>query len=143
MKAASTAGMEIAFLRDVALEMTGEDQGCVRVFEDNSGCTSVAHGLKDTAKTGHFRRTCSQVEQYCVDGHMWLDWVPGSENPADIFTKAVKPAEQFHKLRDVVMGITPVVYLSKAVQEMLRSNGTAGHSDVNRSVRRVMDFLES
>jgi len=143
MKAASQVGMEIEFLRDLALEMTGEDQGCVRVFEDNSGCTSVAHGLKDTAKTGHFRRTCSQVEQYCVDGHMWLDWVPGSENPADIFTKAVKPAELFHKLRDVVMGITPVVYLSKAVQEMLRSNGTAGHSDVNRSVRRVMDFLES
>ena len=143
MKAASTVGMELAFLRDLALEMTGEDQGCVRVFEDNSGCTSVAHGLKDTAKTGHFRRTCSQVEQYCVDGHMWLDWVPGSENPADIFTKAVKPSEQFRKLRDVIMGITPVVYLSKSVLDMLRTNGASGHADANRSVRRVMDFLDT
>jgi hypothetical protein len=143
MKGASTLGMELMFLRDVALEMTGEDQGCVRVYEDNSGCASVAHGLKDTAKTGHFRRTCSQVEQYCVDGHMWLDWVPGSENPADIFTKAVKPAEQFKKLRDVVMGITPVVYISRAVEEILRTNGASGASDVNRSVRRVMDFLDT
>ena len=34
--------------------------------------------------------------------------MPGVENWSDIFTKAVKPAEQFQKLRDVVMGATPV-----------------------------------
>ena len=32
-----------------------------------------------------------------------VPYVPTSENPADIFTKAMKDAKQFHKLRKAIM----------------------------------------
>ena len=52
MKAAAYCGCEVSWLRDLVTEL-GVRQGCVRVLEDNSGVVWLAHGQKDTARSGH------------------------------------------------------------------------------------------
>ena len=133
MKACELCGMEILWQRDMMGEL-GYRQGCVRVMEDNAGVVQVAHGQNDSPKTGHFRRTQVSVEERCNQGKMWLDDVPGEENWSDIFTKSMKGAREFYKLRDVVMGVTPEVYISRGVKEMMR---TGSNEDANKLLRDI------
>ena len=116
----------------------GYRQGCVRVLEDNSATVQLAHGNKDSPKTGHYRRTVGFVEGKCLSGVMWLDDVPGTENWSDIFTKSVEPSEQFYKLRDVIMGVNPTLFVSRGVADMIRTGVSA---DANFSVRRAVAWL--
>ena len=122
MKAAALVGMELVWLRDLVGEL-GVVQGCVRVMEDNAGCVALAHGQKDTARSNHFKRTQAYVEGLVGRGVMWLDDVPGFHNPADIFTKGASaslPVHRFKKLRDMVMGVTPGMYVSAGMKRMMR-----------------------
>ena len=123
-KAAVVVSMEVAWMRDLCSEL-GCPQECVRVMEDNSGCVALVHGEKDTARSSHYRRAVAQVGGEVARGSMWLDDVEGIHNPADIFTKSVEPSAQFGYLRDVIMGINPILYLSQGVQELLAT----GHTD--------------
>ena len=109
-------------------------------MEDYSGAVQVAHGNKDTAKTGHFRRTVGFVGEKCHSGVMWLDDVPGTENWADMCTKAMHSPGEFHKLCGVVMGETPDLYLSPSVKEMLRTGKTTRES--NGLLQEVADWLD-
>ena len=139
MKSAGLAAMEITWLRDLVSEL-GVRQGCVRVMEDNTGCVYLAHGMKDTAKSNHFKRSQAYVEDTVARGVMWLDDVAGAENPADIFTKSVEPSKQFEKLRDVTMGVMPELHLSRGVQEIL--GGVLGHeAGTNSLITNVRDWL--
>lgn len=134
MKAASLLGMDLVWYRDAMFEL-GVLQGCVRVMEDNSGCVASAHGQRDTAKSANFKRTQAYVEQLCAKGVMWLDDVPGIENPADIFTKSVEPSHQFKKLRDLVMGVSQDVYVSPAMHEMMIHGNSSRANALLNSVR--------
>ena len=140
MKAADLVGMELLLLRDLMGEF-GWRQGCVRVMEDNAGCVQVAHGQRDSPKTQHFRRCQMSVEEMCNQGKIWLDDVPGDENWSDIFTKSMKDSRGFRKLREVIMGVTPVVYISRGVDSMMRTNGV--NPDANKLLRDVADWLAS
>ena len=140
MKAAGLAAMEITWLRDLVSEL-GVRQGCVRVMEDNTGCVYLAHGMKDTAKSNHFKRSQAYVEDTVARGVMWLDDVAGVENPADIFTKSVEPSKQFEKLRDIAMGTVPELHLSRGVKEML--GGAPGNvAGTNSLIASVRTWLE-
>jgi hypothetical protein len=138
MKAADLCGMELLLMRDLMGEL-GWRQGCVRVMEDNAGCVQVAHGQRDSPKTQHFRRCQMSVEEMCNRGKIWLDDVPGEENWSDIFTKSMKDSRGFRKLREVVMGVTPVVYISRGVESMMQNNGVNPHA--NKLLRDVADWL--
>ena len=139
MIAADLCGMEVTFLRDLMGEF-GWRQGCVRVMEDNAGCVQVAHGQRDSPKTQGFRRTQVSVEEYCNRGVMWLDDVPGEQNWSDIFTKSMKDSVGFRRLRDVVMGVTPEVYISRGVSAMMRTGVNPG---ANKLLRDVAAWLAS
>jgi len=138
MKAAGLAAMEITWLRDLVSEL-GVQQGCVRVMEDNTGCVYLAHGMKDTAKSNHFKRSQAYVEDTVGRGVLWLDDVAGTDNPADIFTKSVEPSRQFIKLRDITMGVNPELHLSRGVQEMLGGQGVDGGA--NTLLSSVREWL--
>jgi len=139
MIATDLCGMEVTFLRDLMGEF-GWRQGCVRVMEDNAGCVQVAHGQRDSPKTQGFRRTQVSVEEYCNRGVMWLDDVPGEQNWSDIFTKSMKDSVGFRRLRDVVMGVTPEVYISRGVLAMMRTGVNPG---ANKLLRDVAAWLAS
>ena len=79
------------------------------------------------------------VEEMCNQGKIWLDDVPGEENWSDIFTKSMKDSRGFRKLREVIMGVTPVVYISRGVESMMRTNGV--NPNANKLLRDVADWL--
>ena len=111
------------------------------MMEDNTGCVYLAHGMKDTAKSNHFKRSQAYVEDTVARGVMWLDDVAGVENPADIFTKSVEPSKQFEKLRDIAMGTMPELHLSRGVKEML--GGAPGNvAGTNSLIASVRTWLE-
>ena len=137
MKAASQVGMEVVWLRDLVTEL-GAVQDCIRVMEDNSGCVHLAHGQKDTSRSGHFKRTQTYVEDLVSSGFIWLDRVETDFNPADIFTKAVEPAKKFGDLRDVIMGIQPQLHLSATVKQLLRGEVPSNANVLIAEVRQVV-----
>ena len=49
-----------------------------------------------------------------------MDKVDTAANVADIGTKQVTPVKQFEKLRDIVQGVTPSLYLSEKVKDILK-----------------------
>ena len=71
---------------------------------------------------------------------MWLDDVPGEQNWSDIFTKSMKDSVGFRRLRDVVMGVTPEVYISRGVSAMMRTGVNPG---ANKLLRDVAAWLAS
>ena len=66
-------------------------------------------------------------------GILWLDYTPSKENPSDILTKSVTPADQFSRMRDVINGRNPVLFVSDRVRAIADS--------VERSVLRPGDVL--
>ena len=137
-KAAARISVEIVWLRDLVTEL-GAPQGCVRIMEDNQGVVQLAHGQKDTSRSGHFRRPQVYVEDLVGQGFIWLDRTETDFNPADIFTKQVEPAKKFGYLRDVIMGIQPDMYLSKSVKDMLNGREPSGTNVLLREMRQVQD----
>jgi hypothetical protein len=141
-KAAVIAGMQLHWMRDLLGEF-GHRQGCIRVLEDNSGLVHVAHGQKDSAKTAHFRRAVTFVEEKCHRGIMWLDDTPSEENWSDMFTKSIESAVLFKKLNDIVMGVTPTLYISPGAALMIRTGVGANTSELLRNARLLMENDES
>ena len=143
LEAAASLGALIEFMRNMMGEF-GYPQGCVRVFEDNSGCVYTAHGQKDSARTAGYKRTHMYVEGLCSRGVMWLDDVDGKENWADIFTKGAcgqLPGVQFAKLRDVIMGINPELHVSRAVMGMMAGAKTEEYA-VNKLLLQSRQFMD-
>ncbi len=51
---------------------------------------------------------------------MWIDHVPGEENPADMATKQVRDTAEFEKKNGVISGERPFLYESAEVAGIKR-----------------------
>ena len=119
-KAAGFAGQQLIPLRDLMAEL-GFEQPSVRMLEDNSATVTLSMGTGKTGKSGHFRRMVAYLEGLTNRGILWLDYTPSKENPSDILTKSVTPADQFSRMRDVINGRTPVLFVSDRVRKIVDS----------------------
>ena len=88
------------------------------MMEDNSACVTLSMGHAKSGKHGHFRRMVAYLEGLTNRGTFWLDNTPSKENPSDILTKSVTPADQFYRMRDVINGSNPVLFVSTKVKEI-------------------------
>jgi hypothetical protein len=50
---------------------------------------------------------------------MWLDFVPGSDNSADMGTKQIRSVAEFNKKDGVLTGTSPFLFESAAVSELM------------------------
>jgi len=107
-------------LRNALIRELGFSQLSVRVLEDNISAVQLSLGT-GKLKSGHFRRMVAYLEGLTDRGILWLDHTPSKENPSDIMTKSVSPADQFFRMRDVINGTTPVLFVSNRVQEICQS----------------------
>ena len=57
-----------------------------------------------------------------------MDYTPSKENPSDILTKSVTPVEQFCRMRDVINGSNPVLFVSQKVKDILQTRSLVSHS---------------
>ena len=61
----------------------------------------------------------SYIEGLTNKSNFWLDPTPSKENPSDLLTKSVTPSELFIKLRDIIRGETPFMYVSDFVKDTI------------------------
>ena len=126
-KAAGFAGQQLIPLRDLLSEL-GFSQPSVRVLEDNSATVTLSMGAAKSGKSGHFRRMVAYLEGLTNRGILWLDYTPSKENPSDILPKSVTPIEQFCRMRDVINGSNPVLFVSQKVKDVLQKDSLVSYS---------------
>ena len=98
------------------------------MLEDNSATVTLSMGAAKSGKSGHFRRMVAYLEGLTNRGILWLDYTPSKENPSDILTKSVTPVEQFCRMRDVINGSNPVLFVSQKVKDILQTRSLVSHS---------------
>ena len=59
------------------------------------------------------------AEEAVEQGKVWLDLIPGGDNPADILTKQVGNIGDFHNKGGIISGKMPYLYESKNVTKLL------------------------
>ena len=62
------------------------------------------------------------------------------ENPSDIMTKSVSPAEQFIRMRDIINGSNPVMFVSYKVKELCDSMSVSAGSILSIDVELEIDL---
>ena len=74
-------------LTGIWCEFMRQQHGCVRVLDDSQGgIFQVVNGM-DTKKCASYKKAQFYAEDAVCQGMMWLDLVPGKQNPSDILTK--------------------------------------------------------
>ena len=89
---------------DFALHDHPEMDGPVEVFTDNKGAHDLCHRFSAAQHSRHIDRKMFKMRELRGAGVVDVRHIPGTENPADLFTK-VLPPQVFHKHRKVVLNL--------------------------------------
>ena len=99
----------------------------MRVLEDNAATVLLSRCTKQSGKSGTFRPMVPYIEGLTNRGIFWLDPTPSKENPSDLRTESVAPPSEFFiKLRDIIRGETPFMYISDFVKNTIVEHGSSG-----------------
>ena len=88
--ALSAATQEVKFLTQLFLDMSGEETSKgVKLYVDNQGAIALAKNPVHHQRSKHIDIRYHYVRQEVQNGSIDLDYIPSSENIADMFTKPV------------------------------------------------------
>ena len=122
VKAISMGVEMVKSLHQLVSEFMGVEHAGVRAMVDSQAAEmQIVDGL-DTKKCASYKRSQAYAENAVERGLLWLDHVPGKENPADVLTKAVRCSSEFQKKCAVLSGEVPFLFESTAVLEILAGN---------------------
>jgi hypothetical protein len=124
VKACSLGVELIRALTDLYGEMIHQRHGMVRTMIDSTGARSLIRDGMDAKASAPIKRAQQAAEEATEQGVIWLDLVPGLENPADICTKNIGNIGEFHQKNGVVCGSQPDLYESKDVLAILAGGHT-------------------
>jgi hypothetical protein len=125
VKAISMGVEMVKSLHQLVSEFMGVEHACVRAMVDSQAAEmQIVDGL-DTKKCASYKRSQAYAENAVESGLLWLDHVPGSDNPADILTKAVRCRSEFKRKCAVLSGEEPFLYESAEVLNILAVHRTA------------------
>lgn len=86
--AASLIAREVLFFRELVKDLGHMQMGPTRVYTDNKGVVDLSSDPVAFRKTKHILRATQFVRDLCMRRVLSLEWIPGAQNPADLFTKA-------------------------------------------------------
>jgi hypothetical protein len=92
-----SASLEAVYLGGLLQEF-GFPEGPVTIKTDNSGATSLAKDPKHHERTKHIRVRFHKIRELTEHGVTKVEWIPRTENPADLGTKAL-PRPELEKWR--------------------------------------------
>jgi hypothetical protein len=116
------AALLVWFLKAVVSlwnSMMGVAHKPVRTMIDNKGAKHQVECGADSASSAPYARCCRYVENAIYSGLMWMDLVPGEENPADMATKQVRSTAEYLRKDGVLCGTEPTLYTSTEVARCL------------------------
>jgi hypothetical protein len=91
------AAREALWLRNFISEISNIPTGPLKLNSDNQGAIALAKDNKFHARTKHIDIRYHFIREAVADKKLTMSFVPGIENPADIFTKAL-PKATFTKM---------------------------------------------
>ena len=119
VKACSLGVELIRALTDLYGEMMHQAHGMVRTMTDSTGGKSLIDSGMDAKASAPIKRAQFAVEEATEQGLLWLDLVPGKENPADLCTKNVGNIGEFQAKNGVLCGSEPHLYGTGTVRGIL------------------------
>ena len=87
----------------------------MRTMIDNKGAKKQCESGTDSVASAPYLRSRSYAESKIYSGLMFLDLVPGDENPSDLGTKQVRSTDEFKRKVKVISGKEPHLYMSAGV----------------------------
>jgi len=107
-------------LLDLWAEVARVEHGMMRIMCDSEGAIAQAVNGQDHKRSATYKRSQLQfyVEHAAAKGMVWFDAVPGTVNPADVFTKQVRNHVEFNSKIGVATGTTPQLFESAAVAKI-------------------------
>ncbi|KAI0996183.1 Retrovirus-related Pol polyprotein from transposon TNT 1-94 [Podosphaera aphanis] len=95
--AANLAGRNCLFLRDIMEELGFRHDEPIPLFMDSDGAIALTKNPENMRATIHIDKIYHWIRQYVEEGTFSPESIPSSENPADLFTKALaKPSFDKH-----------------------------------------------
>jgi len=84
-----------------------QTHGTVRAMIDSTGGKSLIESGMDAKASAPIKRAQFAVEEATEQGIIWLDPVPGKDNPADICTKNTGSIGEFQAKNGILCGSEP------------------------------------
>ncbi len=120
VKAVSLLAATLQAVVPVWEEMFGKKHPSVRVMVDNKGAKKQVEAGADSAASAAYIRDKRYAESKIYAGLMWMDHVPGEENPADMATKQVRDTSEYNKKSGVISGDGPFLFESAEISAIKR-----------------------
>ena len=109
-------------MTDLWGELHHQAHGSVWTMVDSQGGKAqIEHGM-DARRCASYKRAHFYAEDAVGSSLLWLDLVPGFNNPADVLTKQPKVVSEFLAKSGVLCGSAPHLYQSAAVLKVLSTN---------------------
>ena len=98
-----------------------QPHGFVRVLDDSKPVISqLQHGMDShTRKVASCELAHFYVEDALDSGLIWLDFIPGTQNPSDLLTKNTANIADFDRKVGILNGSAPYLYESSTVRKIL------------------------
>ena len=102
--ALSEACDEAVWLRKLLRGIKHEQKKATVIFEDNKSCVNLATNPLSHKRTKHIETRYHYLRDIINKGEAVLEYIKGTLNPADIFTKSAKTHKKFLDDRTFIMG---------------------------------------
>jgi len=123
-KAAAFISEALSAIVPLWSEISGAAHPPVRVFIDNKAAMKQCESGTDTAASAPYLRSKAYCESKIYSGLMWLDFVPGCDNSADMGTKQIRSTAEFERKDGVLSGTAPFLFESAEVTRILHQKAT-------------------
>jgi hypothetical protein len=124
-KAAALVSEVLSAVVPLWSEIAGAAHPAVRVFIDNKAAKKQCESGTDTVASAPYLRSKAYCESKIYAGLLWLDFVPGCDNGADMGTKQIPFIPEFEKKDGVLSGTAPFLFESEEVTQLLLKQARA------------------
>lgn len=124
-KAAALVSEVLSSVVPLWSEIAGAEHPAVRVFIDNKAAKKQCESGTDTVASAPYLRSKAYCESKIYAGLLWLDFVPGCDNGADMGTKQIPFIPEFEKKDGVLSGTAPFLFESEEVTKLLLTQARA------------------
>jgi hypothetical protein len=146
IKAMDDGTKAIQFLRHLIKQLRlKEATDATPLLNDNRGsCDWTNNGGIVSKKLRHANISEFRVLEAAKHNEINVHWIPGKDNPADLFTKEHKDVSQFNKLRDLMVRPREWIYQqSSKVNDATSASSSDSNTNTNSTAYSTSSVIKS
>ena len=122
VKAAALLAELLSFVVVLWSELAGAAHPPVRCLIDNKAAKKQLESGVDTSASASYLKPKRYCESKIYAGLMWLDFIPGVENFADVGTKQVRDTKEFLRKDGILSGRAPRMFETEELARMFAAS---------------------